>query len=185
MRVSRHPSVTEKKRRSTCRQPWTKSASRPAVKPRVNRLSTGRCVPPSEFRLFVLLEKRSGDVSSMPWGVRRTHVSWANSVGVRSCPAPPRRPAVRPDPTRPLNVRVLDSTGSFFGFDKWLSTGTSRTVVLSSLKMWPEGWLVVRRMEVSRQRCPHFGFDKSNHGKQTISVAVHGQSMRASCAIYP
>ena len=39
-------------------------------------------------------------------------VSWANCfVGVQSCPAPPRRPAVRPDPTRPWYVRVLDSTG--------------------------------------------------------------------------
>ena len=64
------------------------------------------------FRFFVLLEKRSGDVSSMPWGVRGTLVSWAYcSVGVPSCPAPPRRPAVRPDPTRPWYVRVLDSPG--------------------------------------------------------------------------
>ena len=48
----------------------------------------------------------------MPWGVRGTLFSWANcSVGVPSCPAPPRRPAVRPDPTRPWYVRVLDSTG--------------------------------------------------------------------------
>ena len=64
-----------------------------------------------EFCLFVLLERRSGDVSSMPWGVRGTLVSWAySSVGVPSCPAPPRCPAVRPDPTRPWYVRVLDST---------------------------------------------------------------------------
>ena len=34
-------------------------------------------------------------------GGRGTLASWANcSVGVPSCPAPPRRPAVRPDPTR-------------------------------------------------------------------------------------
>ena len=64
------------------------------------------------FCLFVLLEKRSGDASSMLWGVRGTFVSLANcSVGVPSCPAPPRRPAVRPDPTRPWYVRILDSTG--------------------------------------------------------------------------
>ena len=64
------------------------------------------------FRLFVLLGRRSGDVSSMPWGVRGTLVSWAYcSVGVPSCPAPPRRPTVRPDPTRPWYVRVLDSAG--------------------------------------------------------------------------
>ena len=63
------------------------------------------------FRLFVLLGRRSGDMSSMPWGVCGMLVSSANcSVGVPSCPAPPRRPAVRPDPTRPWYVRVLDST---------------------------------------------------------------------------
>ena len=67
------------------------------------------------FKRFVLLGKRSGDLSSMPWRVRGTLVSWANcSVGVQSCPAPPRRPAVCPDPTRPCYVRVLDST-SWFG----------------------------------------------------------------------
>ena len=102
------------RRRSTGLQPGTKSAFRPADKPLINRLSTGRCVPPSVyigFRLFVLLEKRSGDVSSMHWRLRGTLVSWANcSVGVPSCPAPPRRHAVRPDPTRPWYVRVLDST---------------------------------------------------------------------------
>ena len=45
-----------------------KGASRPGDIPVINRLSTGRCVPPSVyigFRLFVLLENRSGDVSSM------------------------------------------------------------------------------------------------------------------------
>ena len=56
------------------------------------------------FRLFVLLGGRSSDVCSMPWGVRGSLVSWAD------CSALPR-PAVRPDPTRPLYVRVLDSTG--------------------------------------------------------------------------
>ena len=51
--------------------------------------------------MFVLLEGRSGDVSMVPWRVRGTLVSWANcSVGVPFCPAPPRRPAVRPDSAR-------------------------------------------------------------------------------------
>ena len=51
---------------------------------------------------FGFVNYNSGDVSSMPWRVCGTLVSWANcSVGVPSCPAPPRRPAVRPDPTRP------------------------------------------------------------------------------------
>ena len=41
-------------------------------------------------------------MASMSWRVRGRLVSWANiSVGIRSCPTPPRRPAVCPDPTRP------------------------------------------------------------------------------------
>ena len=67
------------------------------------------------FRLFVLLGGRSGDVFTMPRGIRGTLVSWADcSVGVRilTDPAPPpRRSAVRSNPTRPWYVRVLDSTG--------------------------------------------------------------------------
>ena len=59
----------------------------------------------------MLLGKRSSDVSSMLGGVRGTLVPWANSsVGVQSCPTLPRRPAVRPDPTRPWYIQVLDST---------------------------------------------------------------------------
>ena len=52
------------------------------------------------FRLFVLLERRSGDVSSMPWRVRGTLVSWAiSSVGTQSYPTPPRRPPGAPTRT--------------------------------------------------------------------------------------
>ena len=59
----------------------------------------------------MLLERRSGDVSAMIWKVRGGLISWANSsVGIQSCPTPPRHPAVRPDPNRPWYVRVLDST---------------------------------------------------------------------------
>ena len=54
--------VTEtKRRRSTVRQPGTKSASRPGDKPLINRWSTADFVPPTVyigFRLFVLLERR-------------------------------------------------------------------------------------------------------------------------------
>ena len=62
----------------------------------------------------MLLENRSSDVFSMLWRVRKTLVSWANSsVGIQFCSTrlvlPD--PAVRPDPTRPWFVRVLDSTG--------------------------------------------------------------------------
>ena len=46
-----------------------------------------------EFRLFVLLERPSGDVSSMPWRVRGTLIPWLiNSVGTQSYPTSPRRP---------------------------------------------------------------------------------------------
>ena len=83
--------------------PQFSTASRPADKAVINRLSVDRCVPPSVyigFRLFVLLGRRSGDVSSMLRKVRGTLVSWANcSVGVQSCPF---RPAASPRaPTRP------------------------------------------------------------------------------------
>ena len=103
-----------------------KSAFRPADKPLVQRGSNAGpmrvFVPPPVymgFRLFVLLGGCSRHVRTMLWKVRGTVVSWANgSVGVPSCPAPPRRPAKRrPDPTRPWYVRVLDSTGAvYIGF---------------------------------------------------------------------
>ena len=61
----------------------------------------------------MLPKSHSGDVSSIPWGVRETPISWANcSAGVPSCPAPPCRSAVLPDPTSPWYVRVLESTGN-------------------------------------------------------------------------
>ena len=75
----------------------------------MNRLSAGRFVPPSVYIgllhriwLFVLLNRRSGKLCSMPWGVWGTVVSLANrSVGVLFYPAPPR-PAAPPcaAPTR-------------------------------------------------------------------------------------
>ena len=103
---------------------FSSKEQRALLVPVINRSSTARCVPPSVyigFRLFVLLGRRSGDVSSMSRGVRGTLVSWAHcSVGVPSRPAPPRRPAVRPDPTRPWYVRVLDSTSWSITKDKWL-----------------------------------------------------------------
>ena len=78
--------------------------------------------------MFVLLERRSGDVSSILWRVRGTLVSWANSsVGIQSCPIPPRRSAVRPEPTRPWYVPVLESTGinRMQELNPWLTTGLS------------------------------------------------------------
>ena len=107
-----------KRLRSIGQQRGTKSGHRFADKPRINRWSNAGWVPPPlyiVFRLFVLLERRSEHVCSIPWKVRGSVVSWANRpVGVPSCPAPPRRPAVRrPVPTRPWYVRVSNSTGSF------------------------------------------------------------------------
>ena len=48
----------------------------------------------------------------MLWKILGTLVSRANSsVGIQSCPTPPRHPAVRSVPTRQWYVRVLASTG--------------------------------------------------------------------------
>ena len=89
----------------------TKSASCPADKPRINRGSTGDFVPPSVyigFRLFVLLERRSSDVSSIPWKEWWTFVSWANnSVGKQSCPTSTGRSAGRSDPNSSIGGRIL------------------------------------------------------------------------------
>ena len=89
--------------------------------PHLNSGSNFHFVPPFvyiRFRLFVLLEGGSCDVSAIPWRVYGTCVSWANSfVGTQSCPTPPGRSAGRPDPTRPWYVRVLDSTNIFIFAD--------------------------------------------------------------------
>ena len=78
----------------------------------MNRLSTAGFVPPSVYtgiRLFVLLGKRSSDVSSMLWSVRRRIVPQANSyVGKQSCPTPPSHPTMHPDETSLWYVLVLD-----------------------------------------------------------------------------
>ena len=74
------------------------------------------------FRLFVLLERRSSIISSMPWRVQGTFVCCAdNSVGIQSCPTPRGRPTERPDPTRPWYVQVLDSTGDYQSLWLWYS----------------------------------------------------------------
>ena len=117
-----------KRRRSTGRQPGTKSASRPGDKPLTNRLKTA-CQPlvwfPHSvyigFCLFVLLERRSGDVSSMPWGVRGALVSWANCcVGaVLPGPAPPPRRAPRPDPPEVCTGFGLDKCFAYQCIKFW------------------------------------------------------------------
>ena len=100
----------------------------------INRCSTAGFVPPSVyigFRLFVLLGRR-GNVSSILWRVRGRLVSWANSsVGIQSCPTPPRHPAVRSVPTRQRYVRVLDSTGT--NYIVRASEEMFRTVVFDTL----------------------------------------------------
>ena len=69
----------------------------------MNRLSTAGFVPPSVyigFRLFVLLGRRSGDVSSMLWRMRR-RLFPRRTVLLANSPARPR-PATPPcAPTRP------------------------------------------------------------------------------------
>ena len=127
----------DKRCRSTGQQPGTKNAFRPAIKPLVNRGSTAHFVPPIVyigFRLFVLLERRSGDVSAISWRERWSFVSWANSsVGTQSCPTPPGRSAGRPDPSCPWYVRVLDSTGGIVYVRA--AERTSRAVVLVVLEV--------------------------------------------------
>ena len=103
--------------------PLVSSQERRAIfVPRVNPTSTGRhpvvnrtfCSPigSHQFSLVVLLRKTFRTGVSMPMRIRWSIVSWANrSVGVPSCPAPPRRTAVRrTDPTRLWYVRVLNLT---------------------------------------------------------------------------
>ena len=88
------------KRRYTGQQAGTKSGRGPANKPVVNR---SLCFSVGLHRVsFVVLPKsRSGQRSSMPWGARWSVVISANRpVDVLSCPAS----------TRPLYIRVLDST---------------------------------------------------------------------------
>ena len=74
--------------------------------PRVNRLSTGRFVPPPVyigFPLFVLAKRRSEQLFMVPWRARGTVAFEADrNVGTLVCPASPR-PTVRcalrrPDP---------------------------------------------------------------------------------------
>ena len=118
-----------------------KGVSRPPVQPFINRLPTASLVSPSvyiEFRSFVLQQRWSGDLSSIPWKARGPLVSWANcSVGVPPCPAPPRCPAGRPEPTRPWYVRVVDSTGRVLSVLIWCglftALWTSQTWTIFSL----------------------------------------------------
>ena len=96
------------KHRSTGQQPGTKSTSRPAGKPRINCLSTADFLP--AFGLHrISLVRASGETFR-----RRVFNALGSTkdgclLGELFCSTPPRRPAVRPDPTRPLYVRVLDS----------------------------------------------------------------------------
>ena len=62
----------------------------------------------------------------MLWRVRGRRVSQAtNFVGIQSCPTPPRHPAVRPDPTRPWYVPVLDSTSASKKIQKFIQAKTT------------------------------------------------------------
>ena len=140
----------------------------------MNRWSTAGFVPPSVyigFRSFVLLGRRSSDVSSMLWKVRRRLVSWTNNpVGTQSCPTPPRHPALRPDPTRPWYVRVLDLTGASGKTFKRLVLdaleGTGEPCPLDKQFCWypvlPDPAPPPRRAPRTDLPvvCPSFGFDR-------------------------
>ena len=145
----------QQKRRSTCQQPGRKSACCPGDKLRVNQFQNGNQLVIlfshsvyMGFRLFVLPESRSGDLSSMPWRVRGSLVSWAtSSVGTQSCPTPPRRPAVHPDPTRPWTVRFrtrqAPETNRRLHSRKHLRTDSAfRTVYKPRINGGPNGDLV-------------------------------------------
>ena len=83
-------------------------------------MSTGRFVPPPVyigFPLFVLAKRRSKQSFAVPWELEGRLPSGPTEMSApwfaQLRPAPPS--AVRcADPTRPLCVRVLDSTGKCF-----------------------------------------------------------------------
>ena len=95
--------------------PARSSGRRPADKPLIYCGSTTCFVLPAVyvgFPFFALAKRRSGQLSSMPWGARGTVVSesWANRpVGVRSCPVPPR-------PAAPLCAAPNRSARGMFEF---------------------------------------------------------------------
>ena len=94
--------------------PGTKSGRRPADKRRMNRMSTGRCVPPSacmEIRLSVFPKsyvqnnflRCPGNLGGARWKV----VFWANRpVCIPSSPAPVR-PAATPCAAPPRPARSI------------------------------------------------------------------------------
>ena len=100
-------------------QPGTKSGRLPADKPVINRLSTAGFVLPSVTIGFPFVLASGGSfmtVSSMPWGIRGSVVSWGNRpIGAPSYPAPPRLAAPLPccAPPRPDPPVVCPG----FGFD--------------------------------------------------------------------
>ena len=121
----------------------------------MNLVSTAGFVPPSVyigFRLFVLLGKHSGDVSSMLWRVRGRIVPLAHSsVGEQFCSTPPRHPTVRSVATRPWYVRVLDSTGFKYKLDCSCFWGNVEASFLRCLGGTGVSWA---NSSVGTQSCP-------------------------------
>ena len=150
------------RRRYTGMQPGTKSASRPADKPRINRWSTASFVPPSVyigFSLFVLPKSRPQRSSLIRQSVRGTVLSWANrSVGVPFCPAlpsPPLRRARSPAPTRPWYVRVLDSTSGYLQIancDHSPTDGQQASLFVSSSQTLTAAELRIKQLPVFAAR---------------------------------
>ena len=83
----------------------------------MNRWSSAGFVPPPVyigFPLFVLAKRRSEQLFTVPWRARSGLASGPTEMSApcyaQLHPAP-RSAVSRADPTRPLCVRVLDSTG--------------------------------------------------------------------------
>ena len=108
-------------RRFTGQQPATKSARGPAVKPRVNRSSTGLFVPPPVyigFPLFGLAKRHSEQLFLVPWRARGSVAFRADrDVGTLVCPSSPR-PTVRCALRRPDLPVVCPG----FGLDRFTDT---------------------------------------------------------------
>ena len=141
----------------------------------------------------MLLARRSGDLSSMPWKVRGTLVSWANSsVGIQSCPTPPRRPAARPDPTRPWYVRVLDSTSRSRQLSTMFRGGEGTGVFWENRPAGGSSYPVPPRRSaarlpgpISRVACPGFGFEQNYSPRKQRSTVFSKASKKRRFNVSP